>query len=171
MKRLNQAKLLKELETKECLTKDEKEELHILKAAKNMTECGFVNYLGRSKYYDRQGNEMSLWEWSNYLIDYEYKVIGSDIIGDYRISTVWLGLDHSWACLAGNETNNTILIFETMIFKNGDYRDYKEDEADKSEFDGYQERYSTEEEAIAGHLEACKLVTEKLKEAELIELK
>ena len=47
------------------------------------------------------------------------------------VSTVWLGLDHGF--LLGRP-----LIFETMIMT-------------RTSFRGYQRRYSTEEEALAGH--------------------
>ena len=53
------------------------------------------------------------------------------------VSTVFIGLDHSFGGLKP-------LLFETMIFGTGD-----EDE--------YQERYSTYEEAEAGHAKAVEL--------------
>lgn len=51
-------------------------------------------------------------------------------INGTNISTVFLGLDHSW-------TDDKILVFETMVF-DGD-------------LDGEMERYSTYEEAKLGH--------------------
>jgi hypothetical protein len=67
-------------------------------------------------------------------------------IGDYRISTVFLGLDHQ--CGDGPP-----LLFETMIFN-------KEDR----ELDEWQDRYSTWEEAEAGHKAAIELVRKRLAE-------
>ena len=53
-----------------------------------------------------------------------------------KVSTVFLGFDHQWG-------DGPPLLFETMIFC--------------GEHDGYQERYSTWEEAEAGHKKACEL--------------
>ncbi len=54
------------------------------------------------------------------------------------ISTVFLGIDHSFG-------GDKPLLFETMIF-GGDN-------------DGYQDRYATKEEALAGHEEALLVAT------------
>lgn len=83
-------------------------------------------------YYDRQGKLTTLIELSEKFEDMEYKIVKRTIVGEYTVSTVWLGLDHN--LFKGNP-----LIFETMIF-------YK----DRNSLD-YQERYSTEEEALLGH--------------------
>lgn len=56
--------------------------------------------------------------------------VAFDAVGDVEISTVFLGLDHQWG-------NGPPLIFETMVF-NGP-------------LDQEQDRYSTWEEAEAGH--------------------
>jgi hypothetical protein len=56
--------------------------------------------------------------------------------GDVRVSTVFLGLNHQWG-------DGPPLVFETMIFG--------------GEHDQYQERYSTWDEAEAGHRKACEL--------------
>ena len=64
--------------------------------------------------------------------------LAEDKIGDVRVSTVFLGLDHSF--FGGKP-----LLFETMIFGGNN--------------DQYQARYPTKEEALAGHgfaLEAVK---------------
>lgn len=68
----------------------------------------------------------------------KYTIIEQTTIGDYLISTVWLGLDHSFGY-------GPPLIFETMVFKGGE-----------SDLDC--ERYSTEEEALAGHAAICEKV-------------
>jgi|SRR5580698_2169976 hypothetical protein len=57
-------------------------------------------------------------------------IIGLDHVGDERVSTVWLGLNHNW--MPGPP-----LIFETMIFGHT--------------YDGYQRRYSTKEQAAEAH--------------------
>ena len=53
-----------------------------------------------------------------------------------EVSTVFLGLDHGYE-------SSVPMLFETMIFG--------------GEHDGYQERYTSWDAAVAGHAEACKL--------------
>jgi len=65
------------------------------------------------------------------------KIVDQTYIGDIFISTVFLGLDHSFH-------NNTPILFETMIFG--------------GEHDGFQERYATWDEAYEGHHRACAMV-------------
>lgn len=66
------------------------------------------------------------------------RTVGLDIIDGVRVSTVFLALDHGY----GDEPP---LLFETMIFG--------------GKPDDYQERYSTWEEAEAGHKRAVALVS------------
>lgn len=61
--------------------------------------------------------------------------VAFDEVGGWRVSTVFLGLDHSW-------NSADPLIFETMIFPPDSYRDY------------YCERYTTWEQAEIGHKRA-----------------
>jgi hypothetical protein len=88
-------------------------------------------------YFDRAGNAISFRDWArlrqrNRKLDgLTYCRIGVDEIGDYYISTVWIGIDHGFGLGAP-------LIFETMVFRG-------------EESDLACERYSTEEEAIEGH--------------------
>jgi len=63
--------------------------------------------------------------------------VGDDTIGEARVSTVFLGMDHSWG-------DGPPLIFETMVFG--------------GPLDGEQERYPTTDEAIAGHAAMCERV-------------
>ncbi len=70
----------------------------------------------------------------------ERKAVKQDHIGDIFISTVFLGLDHSWK-------GNTPILWETMIF-GGDH-------------DQYQERYTSYEDALEGHQIALNLVNNK----------
>lgn len=72
-------------------------------------------------------------------------------VGKYMISTVDLGLDHSFG-------SGPPLYYETMIFKkNGDKIDFTE---------LYMERYSTEEEAREGHKKAVEIVKKYIEEGE-----
>lgn len=84
-------------------------------------------------HYDRQGNPITLEQWSRMFGDEEYKRIAkTDLPGGGHVSTVWMGLDHGFGGLH--------LIFETMVFGHPGA-------------DNEQERYSTEQEARAGHEE------------------
>lgn len=85
------------------------------------------------QYRDRDGNEITLEEYIEKLTDPSYKIVNHTVVNGLLVSTVWLGLDHNFC-------DGPPLIFETMIFCYGNY-----------EHDEYQERYSTEEEAIEGH--------------------
>jgi len=88
-----------------------------------------------SDYYDRQGNPISdTLAWAKKYEDEEEKRVAEDTLPDGKwVSTVWLGLDHSFG-------EGPPLIFETMVFpKHGDFGEL------------YCARYSTEEEAATGH--------------------
>jgi hypothetical protein len=56
--------------------------------------------------------------------------LGKDTIGDVKVSTVFLGMDHSFG-------HGPPLLWETMVFG--------------GKYDEEQERYSTKEAAVAGH--------------------
>jgi len=93
------------------------------------------------RYFDRQGNPLSLGEWSKLHADRDYSIIKQTTTDRKLVSTVWLGLNHRFG-------HGEPLIFETMVFlidKNGDI--------DYGDIDS--ERYSTEEEALAGHELMC----------------
>lgn len=62
-------------------------------------------------------------------------------IGDILVSTVFLGLDHNYS------PDPTAILFETMIF-GGD-------------FDDYQRRYATWEQAEHGHKDAVEMVRQR----------
>ena len=66
------------------------------------------------------------------------RIVKQEMISDVKISTVFLGLDHSFLGVGPP------ILFETMIFG--------------GEHNEYQERYSTWEEAEAGHAVAVVLV-------------
>jgi hypothetical protein len=108
------------------------------------------------KYYDKEGKQIPIHSWINLMENRSYKFVGKEIVNHREfkdldpitVSTVWLGLDHSFY---GSLYGAPILIFETMIFGH-------------EEFDGYQERYSTLEEAKEGHKRAVEFVKNKLKD-------
>ncbi len=65
--------------------------------------------------------------------------LGDDQLGDVRVSTLFLSLDHS------HVPGGVPILWETMIF-GGEHHEY-------------QERYSSYEEAVLGHQRAVGLVT------------
>jgi hypothetical protein len=67
------------------------------------------------------------------------RTIKRDEIGDILVSTVFLGLDHSWT------PGGKPVLWETMIFG--------------GEHDQYQERYTSHEDALEGHKKALTLIT------------
>lgn len=68
-------------------------------------------------------------EWARWLEKSDRK-IAEDMVGDVLVSTVFLGLDHSFG-------NGPPLLFETMVFG--------------GPLDGDQDRYETREGALLGH--------------------
>ena len=84
----------------------------------------------RLKFFDRQGEPLSDERWIKLFSNMEYsRVRRTQLPGDVNVSTVWLGMDHGFS---GRRE-----IFETMVFGGDDAGDC--------------ERYSTEDQAVAGH--------------------
>ena len=86
-------------------------------------------------YYDQEGNPISGHEWAQMYGDISKRTIARINIGRFLISTVWLGLSYQYG--------DGLLFFETMIF-----------DEDKNNQDIGCQRYTTKEEAIAGHEDA-----------------
>lgn len=80
---------------------------------------------------------VDLMTWARWFEKAERHVAQTEI-GDVRVSTVFLGLDHAFG-------GGRPLLFETMIFGGSE--------------DGYCERYETWDEAEAGHATAVALVS------------
>ena len=92
--------------------------------------------------YDRDGNPISVREWSRLHNDPEYSRVDETELDGIWISTVWLGFDHSFG-LGGPRQ-----IFETMVFDR-----HNQPRPGLQEMGEFDRRYSTEEEAEQGHLE------------------
>ena len=60
-----------------------------------------------------------------------------DLVGDERVSTVFLGMDHGFG-------KGPPVLWETMVFG--------------GQHDGFQQRYSSKASAMAGHAEALAMV-------------
>lgn len=97
------------------------------------------------RYYDRQGRPLpeNVLTLAMMFGDSDYKIVKQEKVGHGPgakwVSTVWLGLDHNW-----NMTGPP-LIFETMVFPWTSCGDI------------YMRRYSTEEQALAGHRETVEI--------------
>lgn len=92
-------------------------------------------------WYDRKGRMITIHELEALLRDKEYKRVAlTDITSStnndvhFRISTVWLGLDHSYG-------DGDPVLFETMVF------------GGTNDQDNSMWRWGTEEQAMAGHAE------------------
>jgi hypothetical protein len=88
---------------------------------------------------DEQGNPVpveDVIEWGKWFETAD-RHIGKDTIGDVTVSTVFLGIDHSYGTGAP-------VLFETMVFG--------------GVHDGYQDRYTTRWEALIGHIQVVKMV-------------
>ena len=109
-----------------------------------------------SLYYDRQGQPIEMLDWASKHEDNDYKVIAQHWVRGWMVSTVWLGIDHSLNPFR-NGWPSPPVIFETMIFPPGDEAD-----GDSVWSGEYQERYSTEAAAQAGHDRALSWLREKL---------
>lgn len=79
------------------------------------------------------------------------RFLAHDHIGSVLVSTVFLGLDHSFM---GSGGGNPPVLWETMVFQ--------------GEHDQYQKRYRSRADALAGHDEAVEMV--KSSQADLQEL-
>jgi hypothetical protein len=91
-----------------------------------------------SGYYDRKGSLMTVAEFCAAIARREYqRVAETTLTNGLWVSTVWLGLDHSFGF-------GPPLIFETMVFPSRE---------NMSELDC--DRYSTEFEARLGHARLC----------------
>jgi hypothetical protein len=82
-----------------------------------------------------------LLEWGRWMETADRRVAHSNLAGGVNVSTVFLGLDH-------NFSGGTPLLFETMVFG--------------GEYNHYQERCSTWEQAEQQHARAVFMVADRL---------
>ena len=78
-------------------------------------------------------------QWARWFETADRRVARTDLPGGVEVSTVFLGLDHSFGLA------KTPILFETMVFG--------------GKYDQYEERYATWEEAEEGHSRAVAMVT------------
>lgn len=93
-------------------------------------------------YWDKDGTPLETLEWAHKFEDYDYRFVGHDYVGPYRVSTLWMGLPptHHWFCPEGPAA-----VFETAVFQ--------------ARVEGPERRhYVTEADALAGHQEVVLLL-------------
>lgn len=111
-----------------------------------MDLCEQLGFENKPRYFDREGKPLQLLEWARMCEgNEEYRIVKQEMVGEYFVSTVWVGLNMSYWRYA------PIKIFETMIFR------IDEDMEIEDSIRGYQQRYSTETEALKGHEKAIKI--------------
>lgn len=122
-------------------------------------------------------------KWGRWMDDFGHRVVKQTTVGHREVSTVFLGIDHSFGrmrmlSLAGLEDGEeplSLVLWETMIFNHGLVSLYNpetkrseatvqrvDDENDSLSY--YQERYSSRAEAMAGHIRAVDACLAKLAE-------
>ena len=67
----------------------------------------------------RQPHSATTEEWGEFWINPNNRRVAFDEVGDFQISTVFLGIDHSYG-------NGPPVLFETMIFDGDNFLDYQE---------------------------------------------
>lgn len=115
-------------------------------------------------WYDKTGKPLRDYDKIEKLLeDFEYKRIARTEVGPYFVSTVWLGLDHDFSFTHFDKVNPRPVIFETMVFENAESTMGPLEISGKLVFKGgnkyheslnvgdFNSRYSTLEEAEAGH--------------------
>ena len=107
----------------------------------------------RHPYYilrDKEPAACPILEWSKFFEKSDNRRVAEEQVGDFWISTVFLGIDHSWGF------GTKPILFESMVF----------DETKKVkgliEVDGYTRRYSTWKEAENGHRKIVRAIRAKV---------
>ena len=136
-----------------------------------MEDDFFKKFMDRPMYYGRKGEPLSLEQFVQYAEDMDYRRVGYDEIpATHRsptsyLSTVWLGLDHSFF-LRGPP-----VIFETMRFEQkltpsknpllfpAHHESIEFPHPDDGEYTD-QVRYCTEEQASIGHKTIMRMIQE-----------
>ncbi len=91
-------------------------------------------------FFDFDGNPIDHDEWIRLFFTTHDRHVAHDSVGEYGVSTVWMGIDYSFG------QGEAPLIYETMIF-GGDLH-------------GWQERTPNRNAALACHDQALALVRE-----------
>ena len=89
-----------------------------------------------------ESDHESLTIWANWMSNCENIIVKQEEIDGFKISTVFLGLDHNWY------SSDRPLLFETMIFHSNF----------KSTDEEYKERCSTWDEALIQHAQTVEFI-------------
>jgi len=101
--------------------------------------------------------EVLLIDWATWLEDPKNKIIKQEYVGEYWVSTVFLGIDHSFS--SPMKLGGPPVLFETMIFPVKEDPDTLILETIMDE--KYCDRYCTMDEALEGHKIAVRLAATK----------
>lgn len=112
-----------------------------------------------TNWYNREGQLIDVATANELLGDRDYKRVAltritsaTDPAVNYRVSTVWLGLDHNWG-------DGDPILFETMSFGGGEAQNES------------QWRWTTEAAAVAGHAEIVASIAATVPDERLEELR
>lgn len=93
--------------------------------------------------------------WAHFFEKVDARHVARTHINGLYVSTIFLGLDHAWY-------SSRPLFFETMIFRDENHASPEYFERILDWAHGYQMRYSTWDEAIAGHEQVVTTIREGL---------
>lgn len=99
--------------------------------------------------------EPDLLTWARWFEESD-RFVGKDMIGPYRVSTVFLGLDHDFRAMFGS-SERPPLIFETMVFDDSHEESSPWFSRKFHPSFNFQRRYRSWDEATAGHAYAVKI--------------
>lgn len=96
--------------------------------------------------FDKNSDPITIEEWGRLQEDDAYFRIGSTYVGEWWISTVWIGINMNYA------RKGPPILFESMVFWTGTQGDKRRVSTE------YTGRYATVREAELGHAQIVSLV-------------
>jgi hypothetical protein len=105
-----------------------------------------------------------LLEWAQWYETAD-RLIAVTEVGEFRVSTVFLGIDHGYG------VRDAPVLFETMVFGQPVEMDFFGQKRMSRESLDYQPRYSSYDEAEAGHRAMCEEITRLLANSEAVTAK
>lgn len=107
---------------------------------------------GRPIWFNRQGEPIRARDFEVLVGQQDYRRVGANYIGDFYISTIWVGLDQNMMDWDGGPS--APMIFESRVFYQGRW-DIDTLHSELRDWDGHGDIYATEAAAIAGHNKLC----------------
>lgn len=107
----------------------------------------------RPRYYKLDANHAvveakDVIDWGLFFEKTDQRIVKQEQLGEYWVSTVFLGLDHSFG-------PGPPVLFETMVFVDKEPDEINDGFGSKRKSIDGQERYCTWDEALAGHEAVC----------------